>query len=243
SILLGNGDGTLHSGGLVGAGNGPVGVVVLDANRDGFDDFAVALGTDQTVVVFNGNGAGTFTASNACQGLRGCTAGNSPSGLVSRDFDGDGRPDLAVSNQVSNNVTLLTNTSSGRFVLMANVTISRQPKVIEGADFTGTGNYDVATGNASTSMNVSRLTNSGGQPVRRGDGNADGRVSAADLTAATLEVSDGDTARPEDVGRSGFAPSPCVSGVCGGRGVDANGDGVVTLQDITATAVRIFTGG
>ncbi|HVN87898.1 MAG TPA: VCBS repeat-containing protein [Candidatus Binatia bacterium] len=242
SVLLGNGDGTVRSGGLVGTGNGPVGIAVFDVNRDGFDDFAVAQSTAQNVFVYTGDGTGTFKASSACQQPTGCTVGNSPSGLVARDFNGDGRPDLAVSNQVSNTVSLLTSSNTGRLSRTAEIVISRQPKAITGADFTGGGNYDVLTGNSSTALNLSRLTNSGGTAVLRGDGNGDGRVGAADLIAAVLEVSDGDTTRPEDVGRLGYMPSPCVNGVCGGRGVDANGDGIVTPQDIRATAIRIFIG-
>jgi FG-GAP-like repeat len=239
SVLLGNGDGTFLDGNVYAVGSGPVDIAVLDVNRDGFDDFAVALMTNQKVVVFNGDGSGAFSPSGACSGLIGCAVGNTPSGLVVRDFDGDGRPDLAVSNQVSNSVVLLTSTPTGRLTRLGEIMVSRQPKVITAADFHDSGGYDVCTGNASTAMNISVLNNTGATPVLRGDGNGDGIVSAADLTTVQLEASV-DGRRVEDAGRIGS--SPCPSGICPGPGVDANGDGMVTPQDARATATRIFLG-
>jgi hypothetical protein len=228
SVLLGNGNGTFHTGTVVPVGMNPVALATLDLNRDGFDDFAVATATGQRVEVYTGNGMGSFTIP-----MFPPAAGSTPSGIVARDFDGDGRPDIVVANQVSNDVTVLVNTQTGRLMRVGSVSISRQPKTIVAADFNADGRYDVATGNASTAMNVSALNNSGATPVLRGDGNGDGRVSAADLVAAQRQVTDSDSQRIEDVGRGTFAAA---------AGVDANGDGVVTPQDTFATARRIFVG-
>ena len=59
-------------------------------------------------------------------------------------------------------------------------------------------------------------------------------MSAADAIAVMRELGDGSGTRIEEVQRGGiFAAAP---------GVDANGDGVVTLQDALAVAHRLFPG-
>lgn len=63
----------------------------------------------------------------------GFPAGTGPTGLASADFNGDTKPDLAVANQSSNNVSILLNDGSGGFNAATNFTA-------------GTAPYQVATG-------------------------------------------------------------------------------------------------
>jgi hypothetical protein len=114
----------------------------------------------------------------------------------------------------------------------------------------GDGRYDAATANSDPSANnVSVLYNcardQGCDPFRpgppgtaalRGDGNNDGRRSAADLVAVAAEVMDGDGRQVEAITLGTF------SGTRVSPGVDANGDGLVTAQDRRAVAHRIFGG-
>jgi hypothetical protein len=69
--------------------------------------------------------------------------------------------------------------------------------------------------------------------VIRGDGNGDGKVTAADAVSVMRELGDGNGSRIEEVRVSGgtYAAAP---------GVDANGDGLVTAQDALAVAHRLF---
>jgi hypothetical protein len=41
--------------------------------------------------------------------------GNTPAGLVARDFDGDGKPDLAIVNELDNSISILKNNGDGTF--------------------------------------------------------------------------------------------------------------------------------
>src|SRR5437773_2035154 len=88
------------------AGTNPASVAVGDFNRDGLPDLAVAdynadtLPGGDTVSVLLGNGGGTFQPARTF-----ATAGSNPVTVAVGDFNGDGRPDLAVTNSA--------NTSSG----------------------------------------------------------------------------------------------------------------------------------
>jgi len=107
SILLGNGDGTFQQPALnYGAGANPVSVAVGDFNGDGKADLAVAnefSGFSGDVSTLFGNGDGTFQP--AVSDL----ADVFPVSVAVGDFNGDGKPDLAVANNLSSNVSILLN--------------------------------------------------------------------------------------------------------------------------------------
>jgi len=110
SVLLGNGDGTFYKARNFVTDWSPVSVVVGDFNGDGVADLAVvAIGASGTfagvgrVSVLLGNRNGTFQAAwNFGAGLH-------PSSVAVSDFNGDGKPDLAVGNLASRNVSVLIN--------------------------------------------------------------------------------------------------------------------------------------
>ena len=100
SVLLGNGDGTFRPPVNYGVGTSPTSVAVGDFNGDGKPDLASSQrrsGSDGTVSVLLGNGDGTFRpAVNYATGVV-------PVSVAVGDFNGDGKPDLAVTDTVSNN--------------------------------------------------------------------------------------------------------------------------------------------
>jgi hypothetical protein len=109
AVFKGRGDGTFPFPTLHHAGDNPHHVVVGDLNGDGRDDIVVSnsepIGADtEDVVLVMNRGDGTFPA----RGLR-LTVGRSPFAAAIADFDGDGRPDLAAVNQISNDVSILLN--------------------------------------------------------------------------------------------------------------------------------------
>lgn len=250
SVLRSNGDGTFVISQTLPdtqVGQGPIAVAAADFNRDGVTDFAVSNSVvplnNPSVRTFKGDcGSGTFT------NLSTARAGDLVSAIVARDFTGDQIVDIGLVNQTSNAVRVLTGVGDGTFRVNQNDGVSRMPIAIAAADFDGDGRYDAASANSDPSANnTSVLFNCardvGCDPFRpgppgsaalRGDGNNDGRRSAADLVAVSAEVMDGDGRQVEAIGMG------TVTGTS--PGVDANGDGVVTAQDRRAVAHRIFGG-
>jgi hypothetical protein len=117
-VLLGNGDGTFQTAVTYPAGSDrylAAFVATADFNCDGKADLAVAgpvssVDVDSAFVKGNvsvllGNGDGTFQTAVSY------VAGYSPVPLATSDFNGDGKVDLAVVNELGNDVSVFINTS------------------------------------------------------------------------------------------------------------------------------------
>jgi hypothetical protein len=107
AVLLGLGDGTFTTGQLYSGVAQPGSVAVGDFNGDGKLDLAVGNSSAATVSVLLSNGDGSFQSAlpfdtNGVVGLQGDS-------LVVGDFNGDGKPDLAVAEFSSNVVSILIN--------------------------------------------------------------------------------------------------------------------------------------
>ena len=70
--------------------------------------------------------------------------GTSPSAVVVGDFNGDGKPDIAVANSGSNNVSILLGNGDGTFQPTANFDAGLSPKSIALGDFNADGRLDIA---------------------------------------------------------------------------------------------------
>lgn len=91
-------------------GTNPYTVAVGDLDGDGKTDVAVANVNSATVSIFrNVSTSGSITSSSLAPKVDLTTT--RPSGVAIGDLDGDGKPDLAVSNESSNTVSVFRNTS------------------------------------------------------------------------------------------------------------------------------------
>jgi uncharacterized repeat protein (TIGR01451 family) len=150
SLLLGNGDGTFRPATTLDAGtlfsSLAYSITAGDFNLDGKTDLAVTTfdssrGTG-TMSVLRGNGDGTFQAAvnNATTAIT--------SSIATLDFNGDGKPDLAIINAAAASVILYPGNGDGTFQSPVNYPAGRNPAAIVAADFNGDGRVDLAVANS-----------------------------------------------------------------------------------------------
>jgi len=74
-------------------------------------------------------------------------AGSGPYSVAVGDFNGDGKPDLAVANSISNNVSVLLGNGDGTFQAAVNYAAGSWPISVTVGDFNGDGKLDLAVAN------------------------------------------------------------------------------------------------
>ena len=159
TVLLGSGTGgfTVASGSPISVGTAPVSMVVGDFNLDNKLDLAVANQNSNNVTVLKGNGSGGFTPVSGSP----FATGTVPASIVMADFNADGKPDLAIANAGTNNVTVLLGSGTGTFTGATGSPygVGTFPVGVTVGNFNGDGRPDLATANA-LGNNVSVLLNS-----------------------------------------------------------------------------------
>ena len=112
-VLTGNGGGTgFNTAAVYSVGKMPYWVAASDLNNDGYADLITANTGDDTVSVLmnQGGGSGTFNAAKSYP------VGHLPYQVAIGDLNGDGIPDLAVTNYGDNTVSILYGQAGGGFV-------------------------------------------------------------------------------------------------------------------------------
>jgi hypothetical protein len=121
----------------------PTAIVVADFNGDGIPDIAVTdiliLGsTPGTVSILLGKGDGTFSTASPVP------VGRDPNYMAVGDFNHDGKPDLAISNQQDGTVTILLGNGDGTFAATPAILAGLATQAIAVGDFNNDGNTDLA---------------------------------------------------------------------------------------------------
>jgi len=147
-----------------GVGTAPVGVAIGDLDGDNKHDLVVAnnnSASGTTISVLQNTGSsGNINFASAVS----FTTGTAPYEVVINDFDGDGKRDVAVTNWVSDSISVFQNTSSGSSISLAvkvDFATADGPLGIAVGDFDGDTKPDIATANyGGNSISVLRNTNS-----------------------------------------------------------------------------------
>ena len=142
-------------------GSNPDSVSIGDLNGDGKPDMAVGNFSASTVsVLLNTTSPGASTPSFTAK--TDFITGNSPDSVSIGDFNGDGKQDLAVTNDLSTVSVLLNTTSPGAstpsFTAKTDFTTGSNPDSVSIGDFNGDGKPDMAVANHNSNT-VSVLLN------------------------------------------------------------------------------------
>jgi hypothetical protein len=187
SVLLGNGDGTFQVAVNYEVGPSPFGVTVGDFNRDGKLDLAVTnvAGNGQIptgVNVLLGKGDGTFQAAVSYP------LDFQPESVAVGDFNGDGKPDLAVAN--GNCVSVLLGNGDGTFQGATNFYSLAQDFSLAVGDFNGDGRLDTVVSNYGSST-VSVLLQAPAISLSTTSLNFATQVVGTTSTSQTMKITNG----------------------------------------------------
>jgi hypothetical protein len=164
SILLGAAGGTFTGPTNFPAGEKPQSVAVADYNGDADPDLAVANEGDPTptppipgsVSILLGAAGSSFTAPTNY------SAGDTPRAVTTADFNGDGDPDLAVTNEGSSDTSVLLGGAGASFGAATNYPACFAPHAMALGDFNGDSDPDMVVVNEGCNNVTVRLGAAGG---------------------------------------------------------------------------------
>ncbi|MBL7859709.1 MAG: VCBS repeat-containing protein [Cyclobacteriaceae bacterium] len=141
-----------------------------DLDGDGKLDMVVANATSNSISLYrNVSTPGAITTGSFAAKVDFSTSLSNPRNLAIRDFDGDGKPDIAVSNGNSANAVVFRNTTSvgaftsGSLAIPVSFTAGTSPSGIASGDVDGDGKADLIISNSSSNtISVFRNTSVSG---------------------------------------------------------------------------------
>ena len=142
AILLGNGSGSfsLATGSPFTVGQSPVAIASTDLNLDSHPDLAIVNQVDNTVSVVLGNGDGTFTSAPNSP----LATGQAPTSVALADLNGDGVPDIVVTDPQTDSVSVFLGLGQGLFASAFELPAGTTPTAILAASLSGATLPDVA---------------------------------------------------------------------------------------------------
>jgi hypothetical protein len=144
TVFTGDGTGSFSNIGNYTADTGIRGLVILDADGDGFPDIVTANRDANNVSILLNNADGTFKSPNNFEGN-----GNGETAAATSDVNGDGIMDLFLGAIYSDEVMLWLGDGNGGFTFSDKVTVGNGPWMVVSGDVNNDGIPDVICANSS----------------------------------------------------------------------------------------------
>jgi Bacterial Ig-like domain (group 3)/FG-GAP-like repeat/Abnormal spindle-like microcephaly-assoc'd, ASPM-SPD-2-Hydin len=125
------------------AGSQPYSVATADFNRDGLLDLAIVNFNASTVSIFLNSVQGFPVAPTSTLALPGAE----PQYVAVGDFNGDGKPDLALTMEALDQVIVALGNGDGTFTMSTPAAVGNSPTGVVAGDFNRDGELDVAVTN------------------------------------------------------------------------------------------------
>ncbi|MEI6757938.1 MAG: FG-GAP-like repeat-containing protein, partial [Chlorobium sp.] len=195
SVLLNTGDGTLAGKVDFVTKNGANAVTTADVNGDGKIDVITANYDSSSVsVLLNTTSAGTLGFASHVD----YDTGSGAASVSVADFNGDGKVDLVVSNNIGNTLSVLLNNGDGTFASKIDYSSGANPYAAIGADLNGDGRPDIISanyGDSSVSVFLNNMTNNNAPvlTVANATVNLAENALAGEVSGADANATDADT--------------------------------------------------
>ncbi len=182
------------------------------------------------------------------------TTDSGPVAVAAGDFNGDGKPDLAVVNSIGADVSVLLGNGDGTFQTARNYPVGSNPVAIVAGDFNGDNKLDLAVisqgqsqvfvllGNGNGTFQTALASNAGGSPgaLAAADFNRDGKLdlAVANPTSGGVNVLLGN-------GNGSFQSPVFYASDTGAASVavgDVNADGKVDVVTGNSNSVSVLLG-
>ena len=179
-------------------------------------------------------------------------AGSHPFSVAAGDLNGDGRADIAVANEGSNNVSILLATGAGNFAAATEFAVGAAPRSVVIADVSGDGKLDLAVANSGDGTLTIRFgtgTGTFGSPSTLAVGSGPRSLAVADLNSdgkRDLVVANSSNSASVLLGTGGGAFAAAVNHAVAGNPIsvaiaDFNADGKPDLAVASESNTTVST--